>query len=146
MTAVRELHRCYAPLTLSNVYESIAFGFAGENFYNLVAGFDTEDTVMDVAKRLTNIELASDRVRDGKNNDPRTLDIDLLLYGDLTRHDEHIDVPRSEISEYAFVLRPLAEIAPALRHPETRLSIQQMWKDFADRDQQLWSVPLDFGL
>ena len=56
----------------------------------------------------------------------RTLDLDVLLYGDMIRHDE-IDVPRSEIVQYAFVLRPLCDLAPSTSHPELGKSFAQLW-------------------
>jgi 2-amino-4-hydroxy-6-hydroxymethyldihydropteridine diphosphokinase len=146
LTAVRALDADYHPLRLSSVYESTPFGFHGENFYNLVAGFDTDQSVTQVATRLAAIEQACGRMRDGKNHDSRTLDMDLLLYGDLKRHDQRIDVPRPEITDHAFVLLPLAEIAPDLIHPESGLSIKEMWQRFADRSQKLWPVAFDFRL
>lgn len=144
-TAIHELDDSYGPLTLSRVYESRAVGFAGENFYNLVAGFHTDASIRDVLHRLASIEKQCGRHRSGKNHAPRTLDIDLLLYGNLSRHDENIDVPRHEINEYAFVLFPLAEIAPEVKHPDTGITFAQMWRDFYDRDQKLWPVEFDFG-
>jgi 2-amino-4-hydroxy-6-hydroxymethyldihydropteridine diphosphokinase len=146
LTAVRTLDANYHPLRLSRVYESTPFGFHGENFYNLVAGFDTDQTVEQVAARLAGIEHACGRLRDGKSYDSRTLDMDLLLYGDLKRHDRQIDVPRPEIADHAFVLLPLAEITPDLIHPESGLSIKEMWRRFADHSQKLWPVGFDFGL
>ena len=146
VTAVHALAVDYHPLKLSSVYESTPFGFHGENFFNLVTGFNTDQRVEQVAVRLADIERACGRVRDGKHHDSRTLDMDLLLYGDLKRHDQEIDVPRPEIAHHAFVLLPLAEIAPDLIHPETGLSIQQMWRRFADQSQKLWPVAFDFGL
>ena len=63
--------------------------------------------------------------------------MDLLLYGDLARHDKEADVPRPEIGEHAFVLLPLAEIAPELKHPETSQTFKAMWESFKDRMQEL---------
>jgi 2-amino-4-hydroxy-6-hydroxymethyldihydropteridine diphosphokinase len=146
ITAVHALAADYRALKLSRVYESTPFGFHGGNFFNLVAGFDTDQSVEQVAVRLAGIEQACGRVRDGKHHDSRTLDMDLLLYGDLKRHDQQIDVPRPEIADHAFVLLPLAEIAPDLIHPESGLSIKEMWRHFADQSQRLWPVAFDFGL
>ncbi|MFQ6023662.1 MAG: 2-amino-4-hydroxy-6-hydroxymethyldihydropteridine diphosphokinase [Acidiferrobacterales bacterium] len=143
--AVHELNVSYAPLTLSRVYESPAIAFRGDDFYNLVASFDTNASVHDLRARLTSIEDACGRERRG-NNQSRTLDIDLLLYGDLVRHDGEIDVPRPEISQHAFVLLPLTEIASKARHPETGVTFRQMWANFDDPKQKLWPVELDFSL
>ncbi|GMQ90675.1 MAG: 2-amino-4-hydroxy-6-hydroxymethyldihydropteridine diphosphokinase [Gammaproteobacteria bacterium] len=144
--AIKALHDLYQPLTLSSVYESVAVGFRGDNFYNLVAGFDTTAAVEEVAARLIGIEDSYGRRRSGHGFEPRTLDLDLLLYGDLQRHDHRIDVPRQEINQYAFVLRPLAEIAPELKHPGTAMTLAESWRKFTDESQKLWPVEFDFGL
>lgn len=144
--AIYELHSSYAPLTLSQIYESVAIGFRGANFYNLVAGFDTDASVQHVLTRLSSIEDACGRDRSDDNHQSRTLDVDLLLYGDLSRHDDDVDVPRIEIDRHAFVLLPLAEIASAVVHPETGMTFGEMWHNFNDRDQKLWPVEFDSGL
>lgn len=137
-TAVRELARRYGPLTLSRVYESAPVGFSGDNFYNLVAAFDTEEPLPRLLARLAEIELSCGRRRDSKSFESRTLDIDLLLYGELCRHDHETDLPRREIREHAFVLRPLSEIAADVIHPETGMSIGRMWRRFTDHRQGVW--------
>ena len=144
--AVRALDDRYSPLTISSVYESPPLGFRGENFYNLVVGFDTREAMAEVTAQLIRIERHCGRIRNDKTYDSRTLDMDLLLYGDLTQHDTEVDIPRPEISEHACVLRPLAEVAPELRHPETGRSFKEMWESFDDRRQKLWPVPFDLGL
>ena len=131
--AVRVLREHYGPLTLSRVYETPAEGFDGAAFYNLVAGFDTEESVERLRQTLAAIETAHGRTRNGPRHSPRTLDLDLLLYGGLVRHDGGLDIPRGEIAKYAFVLGPLAEIAPDLRHPETGVRLGEMWEKFAGR-------------
>jgi len=112
------LGKRFGPLTLSSVYESPPVGFEGDHFYNLAAGFDTDIPVEQLTTELHGIERSQGRARTGERFGPRTLDLDLLLYGDLIRHDHTVDVPRREILDYAFVLLPLAEIAPEQLHPE----------------------------
>ncbi len=142
--AVRELNDSYGPLMLSTVYESEPVGFDGDYFLNLVAGFDTDSPIEPVITRLRAIEKASGRDRQNNDERSRTLDIDLLIYGDLSRHDDEIDIPREEIGHYAFVLLPLAQIAPEHRHPETGVPFGKMWSSFRSGEQQLW--PADFEL
>jgi len=116
-TAVAALRERFGNLVLSSVYETDAVGFAGDPFLNLVAGFDTElglEQVMDV---LHAIEVRAGRVRTEKRYGPRTMDIDVLTYGDTISDDDAVDVPRSEITQQAYVLHPLAEIAPKAQHP-----------------------------
>jgi 2-amino-4-hydroxy-6-hydroxymethyldihydropteridine diphosphokinase len=142
--AVRELAAHYGPLTLSPVYESKAHGFEGGNFYNLVAGFNTDEPVERVKEFLSRIESRFGRRRQENRFSSRTLDLDLLLYGDVVRHDAQINLPHPDIRRYAFVLRPLAEIAPDLRHPETGFSYVQMWEQLNDDQQELASVDFEF--
>lgn len=143
-TAVRELDDSYGPLMLSTVYESESVGFDGDDFLNLVAGFDTDAPIETVITRLRAIEKACGRERPDNDERSRTLDIDLLIYGDLSRHDDEIDIPREEIGHYAFVLLPLAQIAPEHRHPETGIAFGEMWSSFREGEQQL--RPADFEL
>lgn len=131
--ALRALKERYGALTQSHVYETPAEGFDGDAFYNLVAGFDTGESVEQVQRALAAIEAAHGRLRSGPRFGARSLDLDLLLYGDLVRHDGGLDIPRGEIVKYAFVLGPLAEIAPDLCHPETGVRLDKMWETFSGR-------------
>lgn len=141
--AIRGLRACYGPLTLSKVYESETVGFSGEPFFNLVAAFETGDPPETVRRRLREIESAHGRTRGLSRFSPRSLDLDLLLYGEMIKHEAEINVPRSEIVEYAFVLRPLAEIAPDMHHPESDKTYEQLWREFGDRSQALHPVKID---
>jgi 2-amino-4-hydroxy-6-hydroxymethyldihydropteridine diphosphokinase len=132
------LEQTFGKLTVSSVYESEAVGFTGDVFYNLVVGFDSELEVKAVAKLLRQIELDNGRTRDSRKFAARTLDLDLILYGDLIVNDGRLQIPRDEIEHYAFVLEPLAEIAPDLKHPISGLSYAELWDKFdkADLRQQ----------
>ncbi|HEY9148807.1 MAG TPA: 2-amino-4-hydroxy-6-hydroxymethyldihydropteridine diphosphokinase, partial [Gammaproteobacteria bacterium] len=77
---VSDLQHCFGVVELSRVYESEAVGFDGDNFYNLVAAFDTDEDVLTVAKTLHDIENDHGRTREGPRFSSRTLDIDMLLY------------------------------------------------------------------
>lgn len=132
--AVRELNKRYGPLKLSAVYESRPHGFDGENFFNLVAAFDSNESIEAIKQALAGIEDRFGRVREGKRFSARTLDLDLLLYGDTVRHDDKVNVPHPDIPRYAFVLGPLAQIAPHLRHPETGMTCAEMWS----RSDKMW--------
>lgn len=142
-SAVHRLTEHHGPLALSSVYESPSVGFDGENFYNLVAGFDTDTPVGRLIDGLHDIEQAHGRVRSGQRYEPRTLDLDVLLYGDLVRHDQRVDIPRREILEYAFVLQPLAEIAPGLIHPETHRSMTAHWTELQRQTTVLGQIKFD---
>jgi 2-amino-4-hydroxy-6-hydroxymethyldihydropteridine diphosphokinase len=138
--AVRELTAHYGSLTLSPVYESKALGFEGENFFNLVAGFDSAESIEHIKQTLSRIESQFGRVRQKNSFSARTLDLDLLFYGDMVQHDGQADLPHPDIRRYAFVLCPLADIAPDLQHPETGLSCAQMWRQFDGTGQEIWAV------
>ena len=140
--AVQALHDRFGTLTLSSVYENQPIGFEGENFYNLVAAFDTNEPPEAVTAILHDIERRLGRKHGPSRFSSRTIDLDLLLYGDLVRCDAELRIPRPEITEYACVLRPLAELAPELTHPQTGLSYEEMWKGFDNRTQLLTRVNL----
>ena len=127
---LQTLARCFGELTLSSVYESEAVGFVSDVFYNLVVCFKTELSVKDVARQLRQIELDNGRTRDCQKFSARTLDLDLLLYDDLIINEGRLQIPRDEIEHYAFVLEPLAEIAPDLKHPISYLTYAQLWEQF----------------
>ncbi len=129
--ALHDLRASFGHLIRSRVYETAAVGFAGDPFYNLVVAFDTPDSVDRVAGELARIESAHGRRREGlPKYSARTLDLDILLYGDLIRHDSGFDIPRGEILERDFVLGPLAEIAPDLKHPENGETFDVLWERF----------------
>ncbi len=124
------LENYFGSLTLSSIYESESVGFVGDTFYNLIAGFSTELTVKEVAKILRQIELENGRTRESQKFSSRTLDLDLILFDDLILNDGRLQIPRNEIEHYAFVLEPLAEIAPDLTHPISHLSYAELWEKF----------------
>jgi len=143
-SAIDALTRHYGELILSRVYESEAVGFDGDNFYNLVAGFDTADSVQKVAAQLRQIEDGQARNRQSPRFSARTIDLDLLLYDDIVCNEAGLNVPRDEITENAFVLQPLAEVAGDVIHPQLRQSITALWKHFDKRCQQLWPIEFEW--
>lgn len=142
--ALRALEDAFGLLLVSPVYESESVGFAGSHFYNLVVGVDTELAVGELSARLRGIEDANGRVRGGARFAPRTLDIDILTYGNACGEIDGVHLPREEILRNAFVLRPLADIAPNDRHPETVRTFLDHWEAYDQRRQKLW--PIEFPL
>jgi len=138
---IAALRSHYGPLMLSSVYQSRAVGFAGEDFYNLVVGFDTNEPVDQVFSALRELENCFGRRRGEAKFSPRTLDLDILIYDELILQSETLVLPREEITENAHVLQPLAEIALGEVHPLLGVSYQQLWQDFELGEQQLWVVP-----
>ncbi len=135
--AVNVLRNRFGAVQLSPVYLNKAVGFDGDDFLNAVAGFDTALDVLALKTVLDEIEVACGRQRGAARFAPRTLDLDLLLYGD--RVDVAARLPRPEILHYDFVLKPLADIAPDLRHPVGGRSYRELWEGF---DHQRNLVPV----
>lgn len=140
---IHALRERFGELFISPVYESEAVGFTGDNFYNLVIGFDSDETYDDLTAALHEIETRFGRKRNTGHMSSRTLDLDLLLYGDLVIEEDNLKLPRGDITEYAFVLKPLAELAGNLLHPVLKRSYRDLWSTFDRSDQKLWRVDLD---
>lgn len=124
------LEKYFGNLVVSSLYESEAIGFTGDLFYNLIAGFNSTLDVNIIAKQLREIELMHGREHNCQKFSARTLDLDLILYGDLIIHDGRLQIPRNEIERYAFVLEPLAEIAANLQHPISKKNYRDLWSKF----------------
>lgn len=137
--ALQRLADEFGPLLQSSVFESAAVGFDSAPFYNLVVGFDTGLSPREVQDRLHGIEANSGRERTGELS-ARTLDLDLLLYDDLVIDEGRLRLPRADITRYAFVLYPLAELAPEARHPVSGERYADMWVAFDDDGQELTRV------
>ncbi len=129
-SALAELERRFGPLAVSSIYETEAVGFEGPPFHNLVVGFDTELSIREISEILTEVEEMHGRTRLSKKFSSRTLDLDLLLHGDAVVHEGKLNLPRDEITRYAFVLEPLAEIAPNRGHPVTGQRYADLWAAF----------------
>lgn len=127
---LRALASRFGVLRLSPVYRNSAVGFEGEDFLNMVVAFDTEDPVEEVAAALAGIESANGRTRTEARYSARTLDLDLLLYGDLVIQTGDLQLPREEVTHHAFVLKPLADLAGELVHPVLGLSYAELWNQF----------------
>lgn len=145
ISAVNALAKYYNEVAVSSIYESAPVGFAGANFYNLVAMFYTKDSINDVIRSLKEIENNHGRLRSVAKYSDRTLDIDLLLFDNVTGEFSGNKIPREDITQYAFVLCPLAELAGEKIHPKFRKSFKQMWDDFDKTKQIIWPVEFDWN-
>jgi 2-amino-4-hydroxy-6-hydroxymethyldihydropteridine diphosphokinase len=130
LSALRALAMYFGGLVVSSTYETEAVGFTGDTFHNLIVGFDSDLDVKTIAEQLRQIELDHGRTRECKKFSSRTLDLDLILYGDQVITEGRLQIPRDEIERYAFVLEPLAEIAGDLRHPVSKISYRELWERF----------------
>jgi len=139
-SALAALAREYDGLEQSRIFETQAVGFSGDLFYNLVVAFETGQSPQQVAAVLKRIEDAHGRDRQAGKFSNRSLDLDLLLYNDLIVDEPGVTLPRPEILENAFVLRPLAEIAGDRKHPVTGVSFAAMWHQFDAASQPMWPL------
>lgn len=119
------------PLRLSPVYRNPAVGFEGPDFYNLAAAFETSLAPARLVAIFEDIHRRAGRCRSGDRNASRTLDIDLLLYGDSVRADPQL--PRDDVLDYAFVLKPLTDIVPDLTHPVSGRRLADHWREMESR-------------
>ena len=139
--AIRELRRLFGELIVSPVYRSAPLGFDGPDFLNLVVVVETEAGPLDILEHIECIHEMAGRTRGPDKYSSRPLDVDLLLYGDIVDPEPPLRLPRRDILEYGFVLRPLADIAPALVHPVTGRTIGEHWREFYDPGHPLTPVP-----
>jgi 2-amino-4-hydroxy-6-hydroxymethyldihydropteridine diphosphokinase len=128
--AVSELRRVYGELTVSPVYASAPVGFDGPDFLNLVVALETDVAPGEVLDAIERIHGAAGRRRGPDKFSSRSLDIDLLLYGDTVDPTPPLRLPRRDILEYGFVLKPLTDIAPDLVHPLTGRRMVEHWREF----------------
>jgi 2-amino-4-hydroxy-6-hydroxymethyldihydropteridine diphosphokinase len=141
--AVNLLRLNFGDIEMSPVYDSVAVGFDGSNFLNLVVGFDSPLEVEEVAKLFHDIENQLGRDRSLPKFASRSIDLDILLYGDRIVDVPGIRIPRPEILVNAFVLKPLQDIAPQRLHPETDQSYADHWRVMAPNAPQLDLFPLE---
>jgi 2-amino-4-hydroxy-6-hydroxymethyldihydropteridine diphosphokinase len=141
-SSLKALGNQFGDLQISSIYETEAVGFEGDSFYNLIVRFESALTAKEVAKTLRQIELDHGRSRESQKFSPRTLDLDLILFGDQIINDGRLQIPRDEILHYAFVLEPLAEIAGDAIHPLNGQSYRELWRGFDKQDLQRKIVSL----
>ncbi len=139
---IQALRERFGELELSSVYESEAVGFEGDAFYNMVIACEVNEDVHSANRALAEIEDAHGRDRSGPRFSSRTLDLDLLLYDDLVLDENGLKLPREEILKNAFVLWPLAEIAPGLVHPVVKKTYAELWAGF-DKSKETLS-PIEY--
>lgn len=144
-SSLNSLKKLFGKIICSSLYETEAVGFEGEDFHNLIVQFDSSLDAREIANLLKQIEHEHGRTRDDRKYAARTLDLDLILYGDLVITDGKPQIPRDEIERYAFVLEPLAEIAPDLLHPISHKSYVQLWSEYDKTDLKQYKIPSYFA-
>jgi 2-amino-4-hydroxy-6-hydroxymethyldihydropteridine diphosphokinase len=126
--ALNEIKGKYTNTKISPVYQNKSAGFEGDDFFNLVVSCTTEMDVYEVQDFIEHVHDLSGRKRGSGKFLSRTLDVDLLLYDQKVINNSRIKIPRDDILNYSFVLKPLMDIDPELIHPVTKCSVREHWK------------------
>jgi len=126
--AVEALRARFGAIAVSPAYRTAAVGFDGPDFLNTAVAIETELPLQTLDDWLHALEDAHGRDRSGPRFSDRTLDIDVVFYGDLiVEGPGHLRIPRPEL-KHAFVLKPLADIAPDFRDPVSGLTLEALWR------------------
>ena len=131
--AARELEGAFSDTRFSPWYRNRAVGFEGADFINFVTGFGSPLPLRAVVARLRHIEALCGREPGAPRWAPRSMDLDVLLYGDQVVEEPGLTVPRPDLLRRAYMLGPLADLAPDLVHPTAHATIGELWSRF-DQD------------
>jgi 2-amino-4-hydroxy-6-hydroxymethyldihydropteridine diphosphokinase len=140
--ALRQLKNHYPAMRVSTAYQNKAVGFEGEDFINLVVGFETGDQIEQVIAHLHEAEAVCGRLRDAPKWAPRTMDLDLLLFGREVRNEPGLKLPRPDLLKRPYMLQPMAELAPNVAHPLLGSTMGELWRSFAQTSHRMEPVAL----
>ena len=143
--AVAALRELFGEITVSPVYDTVSVGFEGNNFLNLVVGLDTDLELEILLSSFRDIEDRLGRDRSLPRYGNRLIDLDILTYGQLIVSQKRLKIPRPEILEHAYVLRPLQDIAANESHPESGESYRSLWRQMAPEAPDLRTFELDLA-
>jgi len=143
--AVEALRKSFGAINISPVYETAAVGFSGEDFLNLVVCFDSDISVEQLVRDLKTIEDDIGRDRSLPKFSARTIDLDLLTYDDRVIDDNGIQIPRHEILQNAFVLKPLSDLMGQDIHPMEAKTYHQLWQEMATHADRIELFDLDLS-
>ncbi len=125
--AFAELSLLGKKLRGSGVYECDPVGFDSHPFYNLVIELETELPLTEFSHLLRNIEIKWGREEQAKKYQDRTLDLDIILFGDMISETKP-ELPRSDIFKFPFVIQPLYDLCPELVVPGDGRTVEQIWQ------------------
>ena len=121
-----------------------AVGFDGPDFINLVMGFTTAQPLAAVIARLHAIETQCGRPRYAPKWASRTMDLDVLLFGETVEKTAEYTLPRPDLLKRPYMLGPMAEIAPEVVHPVAGKTIGELWKEFEHNGHSM--TPVELGV
>lgn len=141
--ACAEISKSWNDAFFSRAYRNAAVGFDGPEFINLVLGFSTAQPLSAVITRLRAIETQCGRPRFAPKWASRTMDLDVLLFGDLVEQTSEYTLPRPDLLKRPYMLGPMAEIAPDVVHPTVGKSIGLLWKEFDRGGHEMSPVTIE---
>ena len=133
LTAIDMLHLNFTDIEISDIFESPAQGFDGDDFYNIGINATTNISAQDTGGVLKNIEEKIGRDRTQPKFSSRNIDLDLVFYDDLI--DDDLNLPRDDILQYAFVLAPLVQLNHQMIHPLENKSFAKLWEEFQSENE-----------
>jgi 2-amino-4-hydroxy-6-hydroxymethyldihydropteridine diphosphokinase len=111
---------------MSSIYQTAAWGKRNQpDFLNQVLVINTESTAEETMQKILSIEEKMGRKRTVRNA-PRIIDIDILFFNKLIANLPHLQIPHPRMAQRRFVLTPLNQLSPMLRHPVLNISVHQM--------------------
>lgn len=125
-------------LRISPVYESPAYGFSGDNFFNLAVSGHTDSSLSELIHLLREVEFSHGREKNASKFSSRQLDIDILMYGMEVGEFFGVTLPRDEILTRAYVLKPVADLEPDYCHPLSNKCFRDLWMEFDGNKKKLW--------
>ncbi|NJC37817.1 2-amino-4-hydroxy-6-hydroxymethyldihydropteridine diphosphokinase [Xanthomonas arboricola] len=141
--AVDALRARFGPLAISPAYRTPAVGFDGPDFVNNAVALDTDMDLPALDQWLHALEDAHGRDRSGPRFSDRTLDVDVVFFGDcIVQGPGHLRIPRPEL-KHAFVLKPLADIAPDFVDPLSGQTLAALWQSHPQHGVAFTTVQLD---
>ncbi|KJY80039.1 2-amino-4-hydroxy-6-hydroxymethyldihydropteridine diphosphokinase [Vibrio nigripulchritudo] len=139
--ALSELRELGEQIRISTVYECASVGFESRPFYNLVVEMKTSLSLSSLSSTLREIEIRWGRDPDAQKMQDRTLDLDIVLYGDVVSSKPSL--PREDIYKYAFVIQPMYELCPELVIPNDGRTVTQIRQTMNNFDSLIAVDPFD---
>lgn len=141
---VRALAELATAWCISTIYQCPSVGFSSHPFFNLMVEIDTDLALPELLAQLKQIELRYGRTLNAQKYQDRTLDLDIVLYGDCVSESEPV-LPRPDIYRYPFVIQPLYELCPQRVIAGDGRTVEQIWQQAQDLSS-LTPVPLWFSI